>query len=48
MNARVDELRAAGQRVLDIEPTELHQRCPLFVGSPNMVDKLEGFVREFG
>lgn len=41
-------IAGAGQRVLDIEPTELHQRCPLFVGSPNMVDKLEGFVREFG
>lgn len=41
-------IAGAGQRVLDIEPTELHQRCPLFVGSPNMVDKLEGFIREFG
>lgn len=41
-------IAGAGKRVLDIEPTELHQRCPLFVGSPNMVDKLEGFVREFG
>ncbi|MEZ5508043.1 MAG: class 1 fructose-bisphosphatase [Gammaproteobacteria bacterium] len=41
-------IAGAGKRVLDIEPTELHQRCPLFVGSPNMVDKLEGFIREFG
>lgn len=37
-----------GRRILDIQPTELHQRCPLFVGSPQMVDKLEGFIREFG
>ncbi|MCK5793044.1 MAG: class 1 fructose-bisphosphatase [Ketobacter sp.] len=37
-----------GQRILDIEPTSLHQRCPLFVGSPNMVDKLDEFICEFG
>ncbi|AUM12509.1 class 1 fructose-bisphosphatase [Ketobacter alkanivorans] len=37
-----------GQRILDIEPTTLHQRCPLFVGSPNMVGKLEEFITEFG
>lgn len=36
------------QRILDIEPTKLHQRCPLFVGSPNMIDKLAEFVREYG
>jgi len=41
-------IAGAGKRVLDIEPTELHQRCPLFVGSPNMVDKLESFVSQFG
>lgn len=35
------------QRVLDIEPTELHQRVPFFVGSKNMVCKLERFLREF-
>ncbi|MCG8537649.1 MAG: class 1 fructose-bisphosphatase [Pseudomonadales bacterium] len=39
---------APGQRILDIEPTMLHQRCPLFVGSPNMVDKLMGFIEEHG
>ncbi|MBV1872690.1 MAG: class 1 fructose-bisphosphatase [Gammaproteobacteria bacterium] len=33
-----------GKRILDIEPTKLHQRCPLFVGSPNMVDKLAQFI----
>ncbi len=29
-----------GQRILDIQPEKLHQRCPLFIGSPKMVDKL--------
>ncbi|ARU58242.1 MAG: class 1 fructose-bisphosphatase [Pseudomonadales bacterium] len=37
-----------GQRILDIEPTQLHQRCPLIVGSPKMVDKVESFIAEFG
>ncbi|MCU0441313.1 MAG: class 1 fructose-bisphosphatase [Bacteroidia bacterium] len=27
------------QRVLDIQPTELHQRVPIFIGSENMVKK---------
>jgi len=35
-----------GQRILDLEPSKLHQRCPLFVGSPNMVDKLGQFIEE--
>jgi len=35
-----------GQRILDLEPSKLHQRCPLFVGSPNMVDKLAQFIEE--
>ncbi|MFN4284396.1 MAG: class 1 fructose-bisphosphatase [Lacibacter sp.] len=29
------------QRVLDVEPTELHQRVPLFIGSKGMVEELE-------
>ena len=35
-----------GQRILDIEPTELHQRVPFFVGSSNMVSRVEEFVAE--
>lgn len=31
------------QRILDIQPTSLHQRTPFFVGSKNMVDKAESF-----
>jgi fructose-1,6-bisphosphatase I len=25
-------------RILDLMPTELHQRCPLYIGSKNMVE----------
>lgn len=32
------------QSVLDIEPTELHQRVPFFTGSINMLKKLESFL----
>ena len=35
-------------RILDIEPQELHQRVPYFVGSRKMVEKAEEFIREFG
>lgn len=31
------------QRILDLEPTELHQRCPLVIGSPKMVEAFEKF-----
>lgn len=31
-------------RILDIEPTELHQRVPFFCGSKNMVKKAESFM----
>ena len=33
------------QRIMDIEPTELHQRIPFFCGSKNMVEKAEEFLR---
>ncbi|MFU2076943.1 class 1 fructose-bisphosphatase [Avibacterium endocarditidis] len=32
------------QRILDIKPTELHQRSPLFVGSKEMVEKAQSFM----
>ena len=32
------------QRILDIVPTEIHQRNPVFMGSPDMVDKVESFI----
>ncbi|MBO0937879.1 class 1 fructose-bisphosphatase [Fibrella sp. HMF5335] len=30
------------QRILDVAPTSLHQRSPLFIGSSNMIDQLNG------
>ena len=32
------------QRILDIQPTELHQRSPLFIGSKGMMEELEGHL----
>jgi fructose-1,6-bisphosphatase I len=34
------------ERILDIQPTELHQRTPFFVGSPLMMDDLEATMAE--
>lgn len=34
------------ERVLEIQPSELHQRVPFFVGSKNMVEKAESFYKE--
>jgi fructose-1,6-bisphosphatase I len=34
-----------GTRILDLEPTEIHQRNPVFMGSTNMVDKAESFIK---
>lgn len=35
------------QRILDIKPTELHQRVPFFCGSKKMVDKAEEFMNKY-
>jgi fructose-1,6-bisphosphatase I len=32
------------ERILDVQPVELHQRTPFFVGSKNMMEELEGFL----
>ena len=32
------------QRILDIQPTELHQRTALFIGSRLMMEELETFT----
>lgn len=34
-------------RILDINPTQLHQRVPFFVGSKNMVRKVEEFLETY-
>ena len=33
------------ERILDIQPTELHQRTPLFIGSKGMMEELEAMFR---
>lgn len=35
------------QPILDIEPTELHQRVPFFVGSTEMVQKAGAFMQQY-
>lgn len=35
------------RRILDIQPTELHERVPLFIGSKEMVKKAEDFMKAF-
>jgi fructose-1,6-bisphosphatase I len=34
------------QRILDIQPTELHQRTPFFTGSKTMMDELDIFLQK--
>ena len=34
------------QRIMEIEPTELHQRVPFFCGSKNMITKAEEFMKK--
>ncbi len=34
-----------GNRLLEIQPTELHQRTPLVVGSPKNVEEVESFLQ---
>ena len=33
-------------RILDIQPTELHQRVPFICGSKSMVEKAEEFMQK--
>jgi len=32
------------EAILDMQPTELHQRVPIFIGSKNMVEKVKEFI----
>lgn len=34
------------QRILEISPWELHERCPIFIGSKNMVMKVQEFLAD--
>jgi len=36
-----------GKRILEIQPSDIHQRVPFFVGSKNMVNKVEEFMSEY-
>lgn len=33
-----------GTRILDVQPTELHQRIPMFIGSKNMMDEVDSYT----
>ena len=35
------------RRIMDIDPYDLHQRAPVFIGSREMVMKAEAFMREY-
>ncbi len=35
------------KRVMEVEPTGLHQRTPLFIGSKRMVEKVHAFMEEY-
>ena len=35
------------RRIMDIKPTELHQRVPFFCGSSIMVEKAEEFMSKY-
>ncbi|GAL06938.1 class 1 fructose-bisphosphatase [Photobacterium aphoticum] len=41
------EASDGAQRIMEIIPTELHQRVPFFVGSRTMVRQVEAFLSEF-
>jgi fructose-1,6-bisphosphatase I len=34
-------------RTMEIKPTSIHQQVPFFVGSKNMVGRVEGFIKSF-
>jgi fructose-1,6-bisphosphatase I len=34
-------------RILEITPTSLHERTPLVIGSPDMVDKVEELMKQY-
>ena len=36
------------KRIMEIEPTELHERVPFVCGSKNMVKKVTEFMQTFG
>lgn len=41
-------LHTSGQRIMEMEVKDLHQKCPIAIGSPDMVRGMISFVEEFG
>jgi fructose-1,6-bisphosphatase I len=35
------------EAILELQPTSLHQRVPVFIGSKNMVEKVEAFLKQY-
>ncbi|MCC6599760.1 MAG: class 1 fructose-bisphosphatase [Crocinitomicaceae bacterium] len=35
------------RRIMEIQPKELHERTPLFIGSKNMVERVEALIRQY-
>jgi fructose-1,6-bisphosphatase I len=35
------------QRILDVKPSSLHQRTPLFIGNRELVEKAEEFIAKY-
>ena len=35
------------KRILEIQPTDLHQRVPIFIGSTDMVEQAEAFMQQY-
>lgn len=39
-------IAACGQRVLDLQPQQIHERSPIFLGSKDDVDRVEAVLGE--
>jgi len=35
------------RRIMELQPSELHERVPFFIGSPSMVETAHAFLREY-
>jgi D-fructose 1,6-bisphosphatase (EC 3.1.3.11) len=35
------------RRIMELEPDQLHQRTPIYMGSPQLVEKMEEFARTY-
>jgi fructose-1,6-bisphosphatase len=44
INKEYDVAKECYDRILEIDPTDIHQRVPLFIGSTAMVEKAEDYM----